>query len=361
MTTHPESTEGTTRYRICGLTLASEIPLPELVAVAGSDPVQEPDISFRLEHVAVRRTSRGSGFTVFALPAGEPGLECAREPGGYRLRFPGLADFRVDVRGREFVCEAPEGIPPATIRHLLLDQVIPRALSLRGVYALHATAVLTPHGICAFAGPAGVGKSTLAASFHVAGYPVLSDDCLVLQEGNGTILVTPAYPGVRLWDNAAAALLGNPEGTLPAAGYGSKLRVLEGSHPGSLPPDRRTLARIYNIVDPLENEMEFSAEGRIVETIPDREAFMSLISSVYRLDITDRRLLARQFGFLERVASLVPVRNLRVPEDFSALPTVRDAIFADLRMNSTTRNSALESERRSDETLSVRKAPLASP
>lgn len=344
------------RYRICGLTLASEIPLPELAAVAISDPAQESDITFRLEQAAPARTSDRSDFTVFALPTGEPGLECAREPGGYRLRFPGLADFRVDVRGEEFVCEAPEGIPPATVRHLLLDQVIPRTLSLRGVYALHATAVLTPHGICAFAGPAGAGKSTLAASFHLAGYPVLSDDCLVLREENGAIQVTPAYPGVRLWDHAAAALLGNPEGTLPQARYASKLRVLEGSHPGSLPPDRRTLARIYNIIDPLDNEMESGAEGRIVEAISDREAFMSLITSVYRLDITDRKLLVRQFEFFERVASLVPIRNLRVPEDFSALPAVQDAIFADLQMTSMTRNSTPESERRSDATLGAPEA-----
>lgn len=361
MTTQAELTEVATRYRICGLTLASEIRLPELAVAAGADLARVPDIRFRLEHAAPGRTTRGSGFTVFALPTGKPGLECAREPGGYRLRFPGLADFRVDIRGEEFVCEAPEGIPPATVRHLLLDQVIPRALSLRGVYALHATAVLTPHGICAFAGPAGAGKSTLAASFHLAGYPVLSDDCLVLQEENGAIQVTPAYPGVRLWDHAAAALLGNPEGWLPPARYASKLRVLEGSHPESLPPDRRTLARIYNIVDPPENEMESGAEGRMVEKIPDREAFMSLIASVYRLDITDRRLLARQFGFLERVASLVPVRNLRVPEDFSALPVVRDAIFADLRMTSMTCNSTLESERWPDGTRSAREAPSTSP
>ena len=355
MTTQAELPEVATRYRICGLTLASEIRLPELAEAAGADLAQAPDIRFRLEQAAPGRTLQGCGITVFALPTGEPGLECAREPGGYRLRFPGLADFRVDIRGCEVVCEAPEGTPPATVRHLLLDQVIPRALSLRGVHALHATAVLTPHGICAFAGPAGAGKSTLAASFHLAGHPVLSDDCLVLQEETGAILVTPAYPGVRLWDDAAAALLGSRRDALPSTRHISKLRVLEGSHAGSLPPHRRTLARIYNIVDPPETES--GAKGRIVEAIPDREAFMSLITSVYRLDVTDRTVLARQFEFCERVASLVPVRNLRVPEDFSALPAVRDAIFADLRMTNMSRNSALESEHRSEATVSAREAP----
>lgn len=341
--------------------MASEIALPELVPVAGSDLAQEPDIRVRLEKVVPKRTSHASWFTVFALPTGAPGLECAKEPGGYRLRFPGLADFRVDVRGREFVCEALEGIPPATIRHLLLDQVIPRALSLRGVYALHATAVLTPHGVCAFAGPAGVGKSTLAASFHVAGYPVLSDDCLVLQEGHDAILATPGYPGVRLGDEATAALFGKLESTQPVAHYGAKRRVLAGSRPESFPRDRKALARIYNLVDPPETEAEFGAEGRIVEAISGREAFMSLVTSAFRLDITDRKLLARQFDFFERVASLVPVRNLRVPEDFSALPAVRDAIFADLRMTCMTGNSAPEPARWSDGTFRFPEAPISTP
>jgi len=51
-------------------------------------------------------------------------------------------------------------------------------------------------------------------------------------------------------------------------------------------------------------------------------------------------MLARQFDFLERITALVPVRRLHVPEDFSVLPAVRDAIFADLRVTTQFRQRA---------------------
>ena len=57
---------------------------------------------------------------------------------------------------------------------------------------------------------------------------------------------------------------------------------------------------------------------------------MELVVHIFRLDITDRRMLVRQFNFLERVVSRVPVRRFQLPNDFSSLPTAREAILADL-------------------------------
>lgn len=328
------------RYRICGFTLASEIALPELPLASGSALEQDFDASFRVEDRVQRPAAQVDWFMSLTLPTGEPGLACAKEAGGYRLRFPELIDFRVDSSGRQIVCEAAEGIPPATIRHLLFDQVIPRVLGLLGREALHATAVLTPYGVCAFAGLSGAGKSTLAASFHLAGYPVLSDDCLVLQVQDNAILAIPAYPGVRLWADAAAALCAGRENLLPDAQYSSKRRVLADLGQVSSVPDREALVRIYDLGEAPGTNGVSGAGARIVEKIPSREAFMVLVTSGFRLDITDRTMLARQFNFLERVASLVPVRRLRIRKDFSALPSVLDAIFADLRATTEIRQQA---------------------
>lgn len=328
------------RYRICGLTLASEIALPELPPSSGTALALEPDVSFRVENCDQGPGARADWFMSLTLPTGEPSLACAKEPGGYRLRFPELTDFRVDSSGREIVCEAAEGIPPASIRHLLLDQVIPRVLSLLGREALHATAVLTPHGVCAFTGPSGAGKSTLAAFFHLAGYPVLSDDCLVLHEEGKVIRATPAYPGVRLWDDSAAALCCGREDLLPLAHCSSKRRVLTDMRQVSCSPAREALVRIYHLGETPGKDGESGAGNRVIEVISRREAFIILVTSGFRLDITDRTMMARQFDFLERVAMLVPVRRLHVPEDFSALSAIRDTILADLRVTPESRQQA---------------------
>lgn len=358
MTAQPELPEVTRRYQICGLTLASEINLPELVPAVGPRQAQEPDIAVRIEDRAAEHAIQTDWFMSLTLPTGETSLACGKEPGGYRLRFPGLADFRVELYGRQIACNVLEGIPAETLRHLLLDHVIPRTLSLLGIDALHATAVLTPHGACAFAGPSGAGKSTLAASFHVAGYPVLCDDCLVLRQVDDAILATPAYPGVRLGDKAATALFGDLEDAPPLVHHGSKRRVLTDPHHGKSLPDRTPLARIYNLVDASDADEEFGAAVGIVEAIPGPEAFMSLVKSAYWLDVTDQRLLARQFDFFERVVALVQVRRIRIPDDYSALPRIREAILDDLRSLSTSEIGTREFQRGSD---AAPKAPVHEP
>jgi len=317
-------------YRVCGLTLISDTPLPELPLAIESELRMEPDVRVRLGERREGRTSPSRWFMSLTLPTGEPWLSCAKEAGGYRLRFSELADFLVDFEGREIVCEAGPETPPATLRHLLLDQVLPLVLNLHGRQALHATAVLTPHGVCAFTGPAGAGKSTLAASFLLAGYPVLSDDCLVLEEDRQTILATPAYPGLRLWDDTLEALGEDLRLSIPVAHYTSKQRVFARDHPGDFPMDPRPVARIYCLERRTEMEGTDGSHNPIIEDLSHRNGFMELITSTFRLDVTDRTMLVRQFYFLERVVSQVPIRRLRVPNTFSSLPAVRETVLVDL-------------------------------
>lgn len=268
-------------------------------------------------------------FMSLTRVTGEQWLSCAREPGGYRLRFPGLADFIVSADGREIVCEAMPGIPPVTTRHLLLDQVVPLVLNLRGHEALHATAILTPRGVCAFIGPTGAGKSTLAASFLYSGYPVLSDDCLVLEADEDAILATPAYPGLRLWDDALIALCMNVPHSRPVAHYSLKRRVGVGGN-GTFPLERESLACIYAMAKSPEPVGEGRLDRATIEDLSLREQFMTVVASLFRLDITDRSMLKRQFEFAVKIISRVPVRRLRLPADFSSLPAVREAILADV-------------------------------
>jgi hypothetical protein len=315
---------------VCGLTLISDTPLPELTPVTDPKSRWETGIRVRFGMRRAVWASPSHWFMSWTLPTGELWLSCAKETHGYRLRFPEIADFLVDSEGREIVCEAGPETPPATLRHLLLDQVLPLVLNLRGRQALHATAVLTPHGVCAFAGPAGAGKSTLAASFLLAGYPVLSDDCLVLEEDDKTILATPAYPGLRLWNDTLEALGEDLRLSLPVAHYTSKQRVFALDHCGAFPFNPHPVARIYCLERPAEMEGANGLHNPIIEDLSHRDGFMKLITSTFHLDIADRTMLVRQFHFFERVVSHVPIRRLRVPSTFSSLPAVRERILADL-------------------------------
>jgi hypothetical protein len=261
------------------------------------------------------------------LPGGRRWLRCGKTPGGYALSFANLADFIVDAVGHEVVCcNASSGVSLETVRHLLIDQVLPLIVNLRGREALHATAIATRRGVCAFTGPAGSGKSTLAASFVLSGYPLVCDDCLALSEGTG-IMALPGYPGSRLWHDSTRALGASSRNLKPVAHYTTKSRWQDYSRRGDFCSTTRRLARVYL----LERARSSKRSTRVViQDLAPGEAIMGLVKAAYRFDITDRAMLIRQFHFLSGVVGRVKVKRLIVPNEFSALSEVRAAVLRDL-------------------------------
>lgn len=310
----------TSSYNVCGLSMVSNIPFPELASTNG----RHPECSFQLLSGQEPQPASWNWFHHWYFPEGTRWLSCARGDGCYLLRFHDLANFLVSRNGEEILCYPEPHTPPETVRHLLLDQVIPLVLNLRGKEALHASAVITPHGACAFMGEAGWGKSTLAGSFLSSGCSALSDDCLALETDEERVLGVPSYPGLRLPRDAATTLCGDTRSSLAVAHYTEKRRVGSGA-PG---PDAPVpLKGLYVLHPPSGQEEE---AGIKIDPLPPRESFMELVRYTFRLDITDRAMLARQFLFCARVISRIPVRRLTYPRDFSLLPAVQEAILWDL-------------------------------
>jgi hypothetical protein len=319
------------RYQVYGLLLTSEMALPELTSAAETAPKGWVDLRVRFARRGEALPSPSHWLMSWTLPTGERWLSMAKDAWGYLLRFPELADFSVDADGREIVCLPEPEIPPHTMRHLLLDQVLPLVLTIRGRKALHATAVLTPAGMCAFTGPTGTGKSTLAASLLLTGYPVLSDDCLVLEARDGQVLATPAYPGLRLREDTLKALGDTSGHLLSVAHYTSKRRLVPDGHGSYFLTQALPVARIYSLVRPAEGALEGGLVAPRIQRLSARDSFVELLPFLFHLDVTDRTMLARHFDFLEQVVSHVPVRQLWIPNTFTALPAVHEVIFLDLR------------------------------
>ncbi len=320
-------------YRVYGILIASDVPLPELTPVKLAVSEHEPQVSVALQAPLRLPPAHLSWSMLYEAGDGSVWTLWAKDEDGYYLRFPEIADFRVSPGGDEIECIGRAGATShATLRHLLLDLILPAVLNLRGGEALHATAVVTPHGLCAFTGPSGAGKSTLAASFMLAGYPGFGDDCLAVSEADGRIVGAPAYPGVRLWDDSLRSLTNGrkqagAERLARVAHYTTKHRAFERESADRFAADPRPLAAIYRLIrEPAAGDGCAPA----IEPLSPRNAMIELLNASYRLDLANRDLLAREFRCLERIARLVPMRRLRIPEDFAALPAVREAVLSDL-------------------------------
>ncbi len=323
-------------YRAYGLLLQSDFPIPELGDPLGDDL---PGISIAIRTSATPPPEPETWFSQSTTASDRVWLRSGRIAQGYVLQFPAYADFLVDEKGAAIACRARTGASPFTVRHLLLDQVLPLAMTLRGRHALHATAVRLPQGVCAFIGPSGIGKSTLAASFSFAGYPVVSDDCLVLYAEPAGVLAQPAYPGVRLWQDTYEALAPATADVRigQVAEYTTKRRVLSTDEVAAWSSGPMPLIRIYALAHAkTPSEADVSAGGGrtadtiAIEPITGPQAFLTALSCAFTLDASHRGKALEQFRWLEGVTAHVPMRRLTLPLQYAALPAAVGAVFHDV-------------------------------
>jgi hypothetical protein len=301
-------------YQVAGLAFDSAEPIPGL-ASCRSLPVAR----FSISPPRPREWLAGACWHHRAsLPDGRAWPAFGTWKGGYVVDFEGVSLFAISGSGDSIEAVPEAGAPVDAVQRLFLDQVIPLLLHLSGRECLHASAILTVHGACAFLGPAGAGKSTLAACLALRGHPLVADDCLALAErSGGGILVLPGHRGSKLWPDSAQALLESGGSLPPVAGNPAK-RMLALRRAAKEPAPLR---RIY-IITPAPP----GAPAEIVPAGPP-EAIPALLEAAFRIDPRDAELLSRQFRFLMKVAAETPLRRLRYAHDFAALPALCQRIL----------------------------------
>lgn len=317
------------RYRAYGHILSCSSPLHELEQSPASDASEPADLHIVFSSSDEHIPTATSWYLTVSLVDGSPWLYCARIDPGYLLKFPDLATFVFAPSDNSIRCIPHRQTPSHTLHHLLLDQVLPLVLNYRGKEVLHGAAVATPYGACAFVGRTGSGKSTLAASFLSAGYSVLTDDCVVLETRGDDIVIIPSYPGLRLWDDAIAALFDASGFYTPVTHYNLKQRFRAAASTTTFCPSTTPLAGIY-VLDTDESERVASVSTVERPLLTKRDAFITLLSLAFKLDIEDQSRLTREFDFLHHLVTRVPVRRLTIPDSFQALPDIRADIFHDL-------------------------------
>jgi hypothetical protein len=310
-------------YQLCDLTLSTTTPLPELPRVVrenGGTPV-------RLEFGLYRaHRPRVEPFHKWLDDDGHVWAEFFRHGPDYLVRFTGMADFVVSRTAERIGCRPRPGIARATVRHLLLDQVLPLAQSVWGKLVLHASAVLSPWGAIAFLGTSGEGKSTLALALAREGLPLVTDDYLIVDDAGPSLVAVPAYPGVRLWPDTVSALGGDRPRLSKVAHYTEKVRMGD-ARDLSFCSAAAPLRRVFALAEP-----DGGAAGAVhIESLPESGAFEELMKSAFVLDPMDAPRTAELFGRVARAARSKLVYKLSFPRDFSALPAVCEKLFRHLR------------------------------
>jgi hypothetical protein len=309
------------RYRWSSLVIESAVPLPELHRCDSA----QADLHFD-SRIGRESPARVAWAHRWLLPNRARWLSIASVGEERLLRFERLADFVISADGRTIRCDARRTTTPETVRHLLLDQVLPAMLAGERRFGVHASAVAVDGAAVAFLGRTGRGKSTLAAAFGLRGAPIVTDDCLVFELSPEGVVAVPTYPSLRL---APAALerLGTSRRRLHrVAQYTAKLRLGADNAVGLRFRQRPiSVSRLYLL------ERDPRARRPRIRPLSRRESYMELMKYRFRLDPRDRTALRRECDQLARLAFALPMARLYIPSGFAALPRVRDAVLADIR------------------------------
>lgn len=183
-----------------GLRVSSTFPLPDLIIWSGDDRPADLVVD------------QGPVPPLVDPVVNRPFLQVAAD-GTSRFEIPEVAAWRVAPDGGRVTVDAVMDPASASQRTFLYGTVFAIAALRRSLLPLHASCVRVPGGAVAFAGPSGVGKSTLAARLMQRGLSLLADDVTMVDlSAPGGPRVQPAFPRLKLWRDAMDRLGLSSEG-----------------------------------------------------------------------------------------------------------------------------------------------------
>jgi len=293
-------------YRLYGLAVRSPLALP-----CPRDP--------RRASVAIRRVggSAGRRFEELSSPRSWFSYQ-GHSDGSALLRWRGLSDFIVSADGATVRWRRLPRATNEAFRAYLLPQVLSFSLLARGQEPLHGSAVAVDGGVIGFLGDCGMGKSSLAAAFLQAGYPLVTDDLLVLIRRGAGYVAEPGIPSIKLAPRVARHLLGMLR-TGPRMAPGAAKRIVP-------------LPSSMSVRDPLPlRALYVLTRGLAVRITPlaPAAAFLEILRDAFNTVQLDSGRLASQFRFARRLAGTAQVRLLAYPRRLAGLEGVRQAVLED--------------------------------
>lgn len=292
-------------YSAYQLTIASELPLPELVQVNGT----QTDVTIRFDNVAENGLADGEQLGPFLWAA----------PNTLWLQVPNVARFLVR-NGNEIIIDPADGIDDDSIRVFLLGSAFGALLFQRGLLVIHGNAVRIGDECLICVGPSGAGKSTLAAAFMQRGFDVLADDVVPVNDAG---LALPGFPRIKLWQDAAEQFAIATDDLRRIRPEMNKFNLLVADVEQRALPIRW----IYILGNDHIDEITF-------EPITGMAKFMPLQHNTYRAKfLQGMQLKSQHLSLCGKLASKIRLSRLTRPKLGFTANAMVDAILKDIEVN----------------------------
>jgi len=318
-------------HLVFGLRLRLDRPIPGLPAL---DPSPVTDVSVWLGRMppwlpqVPETTCQPWYVNPFRDGDGVSFLRVWKLPGEtyYLLRISDGVQFVVDRLGAEIWCSWPRTLTVEDAASHLLGIIMGFVLRLRGALCLHASAIAVEGRAIAFLGPECAGKSTLAAALAGRGHPVVTDDLAALSERDGTAIMQPGFPWLRLRPPSPEGLR-TATGTLPrlTSTWDGLYLDLDLTQKGYQFQDQPLpLVAIYLLAGRRDEPA-----ARLIEPVVGGEALVALLANTWATRMLDSEMRAREFVQLGRLSARVPLRRVHPHADPRYLSRLCDVILND--------------------------------
>jgi hypothetical protein len=316
-------------YSAFGLKLASATPIPGLNLLPAENAA---DLSVFLGTTlaafpSLDPTSWNSFYiSPYIGQFGIPILEVWRHisTGQFHWRYDDGTEFFIDSAATTVLSCWPAALSLEDSAAYLLGPVMGFLLHRRGCLCLHASAVAIEGTAIGILGPAGAGKSTTAAGFARLGYPIISDDIVVLEPAASAFMVQPGYPRLCLCPDAVDTLYGSSD-ALPLISPNWEKRYLDLAGPGHIfQASALPLAAIYR----LDDRSAAGSHLKFRDCTPI-EALLDLLGNTYVNYLLEPDQRASEFALLGRLAAQIPLRRVTLPEDHSRLAALCRTVAED--------------------------------
>lgn len=317
----PHTTMAPYFFRAFGLTVICDVPIPGLTPWSAGDPDVRLYAGCLPEWIGPTDETAREIWSAGGDPDHEADAVAVRAVGDGAFLLLAYGDgtrFVVSRSGHEVWASWPEGATLSAASTYLFGPVFGLLLRLRGLTCLHASVVVSGSGAVAVVGPAGAGKSTIAAAYALRGGHVIGDDIAVLTPSEGGWRVEPTVPSVRLWDDSVQLLLGNRDALpLMAPGWEKRQLDLTSVGRGFAASESVPLAAIY-LLD-ARDARDAPGNNASPRRLSARDALMALVPNTYANVLLDASMRAAEFKVLTELVMRIPVWMISPPDGAVAL------------------------------------------
>ena len=300
-------------YYAYGLHIRSCFPIPEfLVTKAPQDFGGAPDIIIEIGKVEIHPqhiNENGRGFWI------------DNDQACHYLQ--GVGAFLIS-NGKHILVDPQPKVAQQTLRLSLFGPALAIALHQRGLFILHASAIMIKGTAIAFLGGHGYGKSTMAITLYARGHNFITDDVTAINHVD--INIQPSFPQLKLWPDTLNNLKYN-------------YRNLPHVHPDI---EKRLMHLSDNFISSPQPLQRFYVLGigtsTAIEKVTPIRAFEEIISHWYGIRFGSTFLAAINLkDFFQKASTLarkIPLRYLKRPATLMNDPRlpqiIENAILADL-------------------------------